>query len=276
MSPPADVAPEHLPTALYNAGGVLSNLLWATLSLLALLYCGDMHFFFKYFLASTMVVGYAFALLNGIPLKIGGVANDGHNLLYLKRNKQSVKGFAIQLIVNEKLQNGIRLSQLPDKSFDMGGEIDYSDPMQANVGILQLQRLIDKGELNKAHDLLKELNLAHGHELLPLYRLEEQGELFFTSLATGDIERAKSLSGDKLLMNYITKHAQVMTSKQRMLMAKALILNNDRAEAERLYNEVKSHRDSYLMQGEVESDIKLMKQLLDQENLDQNQAKIAN
>ena len=71
MTPPANVAPEHLPTALYNAGGVLSNLLWATLALLALLYCDNMNFFFKYFLASTMVVGYAFALINGITEVVG-------------------------------------------------------------------------------------------------------------------------------------------------------------------------------------------------------------
>ena len=32
----------------------------------------------------------------------------------------------------------------------------------------------------------------------------------------------------------------------------------------------------YLMQGEVESDIELMKQLLDRENIDQNQAKTTN
>ena len=79
---------------------------------------------------------------------------------------------------------------------------------------------------------------------------------------------AKSLSRNKLLMSYITKHAQVMTSKQRVLMAKALILDGNRTEAQTIYDKVVSKRDDYLMQDEVESDIELMKQLLDRENID--------
>ncbi len=276
MAPPANVAPNDMPTALFNAGGALSNLLWATLALLALLYCSNMSSFFKYFLASTMVVGYAFALLNGIPLKMGGISNDGHNLLYLKHNEQSVKGFYTQLLVNEKLQNGTRLSSMPEELFDLGGDIDYSDPMQANVEILRLQRMIDKGEFIAVHNLLKELNFSHGQEMLQLYRLEMQSDMLFTSLVTGDFEMAKSLSRNKLLMSYITKHAQVMTSKQRVLMAKALILDGNRNEAQTIYDKVVSKRHGYLMQGEVESDIELMKQLLDRENIDQNQAKTTN
>ncbi|MBQ6279532.1 MAG: hypothetical protein IJK68_07430, partial [Muribaculaceae bacterium] len=146
----------------------------------------------------------------------------------------------------------------------------------ANVEILRLQRMIDKGEFIAVHNLLKELNFSHGQEMLQLYRLEMQSDILFTSLVTGDFERAKSLSRNKLLMSYITKHAQVMTSKQRVLMTKALILDGNRTEAQTIYDKVVSKRHGYLMQGEVESDIELMKQLLDQENIDQNQAKTTN
>lgn len=276
MTPPANVAPEHLPTALYNAGGVLSNLVWATLALLALLYCDNMNFFFKYFLASTMVVGYAFALINGIPLKIGGVANDGHNLLYLKRNKQSVKGFQSQLIINEKLQNGTRLSQMPDELFDLGGEIDYSDPLQSNVEIMRISRVLDQGDVEQAHSLLKELLNSHQYELLPLLRIEAESEILFTNLATNDKEMAQILSNDKLLMNHIIKHARVMSSKQRTLMAKALILDGDITTAKQILDNVKANRESYLMQGEVKSDILLMERLLEDKKNDTNQANSTN
>ena len=88
----------------------------------------------------------------------------------------------------------------------------------------------------------------------------------FTSLVTGDKEVALNTINDKMLMKYITKYARVMSPKQRTLMAKALIFDNDRAKAERLYNEVIARHDSYLMQGEVESDIELMKRLLETQN----------
>ena len=59
-------------------------------------------------------------------------------------------------------------------------------------------------------------------------------------------------------------------------MAKALLFDNDRAEAERRYNEVVSRRDHYLMQGEVKSDIELMKRLLDERNVVENQVNSSN
>ncbi len=266
MAPPENVPLDQIPTQLYNAGGALVNLLCATVSLLLLIFCDGMPMWLRYFLAATMAIGFVFALLNGIPLKLGGVANDGYNILYLKRDKQAVKGFAAQLIINEKLQNGMRLSQMPDEVFDLGGAINFSDPLQANVGLLLISRELDKGNIELAHEQFKELLNSHRKELLPLFRLEAGCELMFTSLVTGDKEVALNTINDKMLMKYITKYARVMSPKQRTLMAKALILDENRAEAERLYNEVIARHDSYLMQGEVESDIELMKRLLETQN----------
>lgn len=271
MAPPENVPLDQIPTKLYNAGGVLFNLLCASVSLLLLIFCDGMPMWLRYFLAATMAIGFFFALLNGIPLKLGGIANDGYNILYLNRDKQAVKGFAVQLIVNEKLQNGMRLSQMPDEDFDLGDEINFSDPLQANVGLMLISREVDKGNIKLAHEQFKDLLNSHKEELLPLFRLEAGCELMFTSLVTGDKEVAQNTINDKMLMKYITKYARVMSTKQRVLMAKALIHDENRAEAERLYNEVIARRDSYLMQGEVESDIELMERLLNAPDVDQNQ-----
>lgn len=275
MAPPENVPLDQIPTKLYNAGGALVNLLCATVSLL-LLFCDGMPLWLRYFLAATMAIGFVFALLNGIPLKMGGVANDGYNMLYLNRDKQAVKGFAAQLIINEKQQNGMRLSQMPDEVFDLGGEINYSDPLQANVGLLLISRELDKGNIELAHEQFKELLNSHRKELMPLFRLEAGCELMFTSLVTGDKVVAQKTIDDEMLMKYITKYARVMSPKQRALMAKALLFDSNRAEAERLYNELVARRDSYLMQGEVESDIELMRQLLETQNASQNQANSTN
>lgn len=276
MAPPENVPLDQIPTKLYNAGGALVNLLCATVSLLLLLFCDGMPMWLRYFLAATMAIGFVFALLNGIPLKMGGVANDGYNMLYLNRDKQAVKGFAAQLIINEKQQNGMRLSQMPDEVFDLGGEINYSDPLQANVGLLLISRELDKGNIELAHEQFKELLNSHRKELMPLFRLEAGCELMFTSLVTGDKAVAQKTIDDEMLMKYITKYARVMSPKQRALMAKALLFDSNRAEAERLYNELVARRDSYLMQGEVESDIELMRQLLETQNASQNQANSTN
>ena len=271
MSPPVDVPLDKIPTQLYNAGGVLVNLLCAIVSLLLLIFCDGMPSGLRYFLAATLAIGLVFALLNGIPLKFGGVANDGYNLFNLHRDKQAVKGFAVQLLVNEKLQNGTRLAHMPNELFDLGGDINYRDPLQANVGLMSFSRELDQGHLELAHEHFKELLHSHDDELIPLYKLEAKSELTYTSLATGDKELAQACVADKMMMTYITKHARVMSSKQRVLMAKALLLDGDRARAEQLYNEVIARHDSYLMQGEVETDIELMKRLLEGQNESQNQ-----
>ena len=277
LSPPKGVPLDEVPTALYNAGGVLMNILTATIALVLLLTCKDtMPQWLTYFLAGTVVVGYAFALINGIPMKVGGIANDGYNMLHLGKNKQSVKGFSVQLLANEMIQNGIRPAMMPMELFNLGGDIDYSDPLQSNVELMRISRILDSGDITSAHEQLKELVWQHGHEILPMLASEARIELAFTSLATGDKELAQEILGDKKLMAYIKAHSGVMSSKQRLLMAKALILDNDREAAQAIYDKVVAKRDSYLMQGEVACDIDLMKLLLDRENNDQNQAKNMN
>ena len=277
MSPPRDVALDEVPTFLYNAGGVLMNILTATIALVLLITCKDMMpNWLIYFLAGNMIIGYAFALLNGIPMKIGGIANDGHNMLHLGKNKQSVKGFSVQLIANEMIQNGTRPADMPKELFDLGGEIDYSDPLQCNVELMRLSHIIDTGDISTAHEEYKELMLMHGQEMLPMLNSEARIEQAYTCLATGDKEMAQNILNDKKLMNYIKAHASVMSSKQRLLMAKALILDGDRNKAQDIYDKVVANSDNYLMQGEVASDIDLMKQLLGKENVDQNQPKTSN
>ena len=59
-------------------------------------------------------------------------------------------------------------------------------------------------------------------------------------------------------------------------MAKALILDGDRATAQHMLDTVKANRERYLMQGEVKSDILLMERLLEDKKDDSNQANTIN
>lgn len=265
MAPPAGVPLESVPTMLYNAGGVAVNALTATLALVLLLTLkSSMPQWLVHFLAANVLIGCVFALLNGIPMKLSGVANDGHNMLYLSKNKKSVKAFATLLIANEKVQNGMRPAQMPHELFEPGGAVDYTDSLQCNVEIMRISRILDQGDIGLAHSEFKEM-LLHEREILPMLLLELRSEALFTSLATGDSDLAGLLLSDKQLMRYIKAHAAVMSSKQRVLMAKALLCDNDLTAAQEIYNTVVEHRNSYLMQGEVECDIDLMKRLLDEQ-----------
>lgn len=277
LLPPKNFALHEIPTMLYNAGGVLMNIITATLALVLLFaFKSTMPNWLIYFLAGTLVVGYAFALLNGIPMKVSGVSNDGYNMLHLGKNKQSVKGFAVQLLANEAIQNGTRPAEMPEEFFNLGGDIDYRDPLQCNVALMRISRILDSGNIELAYEQLKNLVQQHESEMLPMLSAEARIELAYTSLATGDTLLAQELLSDKKLMAYIKAHAAVMSSKQRLLMAKALILDGDRQAAETIFDKVVANRDKYLMQGEVACDIDLMRKLLDAHDVDENQPNSTN
>lgn len=259
MAPPRDVPLEQLPTRLYNAGGVLANALVGVSALLVFLAMGRQHYIVVETTLALAMVGIVMALLNGIPMKPGGVSNDGRNLLTLGRSAKATREFGLLLLVNEATQNGTRPTEMPAEWFD--GEVDdYADAMQVNMELMRASRDIDGGRLPQARTRLEGM-VAHDGEVLGLLLMEAKCELVFVALAQGDRERAEALL-DKPLRAYIDAHAAVMSSKKRVQCAMALLLDGDRARAEALLHEVERRRDGYLMQGEVASDIHLMRQLL--------------
>lgn len=54
-----------------------------------------------------------------------------------------------------------------------------------------------------------------------------------------------------------------MSSKQRILCAIALYIDNDRAEAVTIYDNLRQRAGDYLLQGEVKSDIAITKSILE-------------
>lgn len=70
---------------------------------------------------------------------------------------------------------------------------------------------------------------------------------------------------DANLRKYIDAYKGVMSSKQRILCAIALYIDNDRAMAEEIYRTLSASQEKYLLQGEVKSDLAIMKKMLGHE-----------
>lgn len=64
-------------------------------------------------------------------------------------------------------------------------------------------------------------------------------------------------------MDYIEKYRKVMSSKDRILCAVELFINNDYNAAYQVYTNLEQRKDPYLLRGEVASDLAIMKKLLD-------------
>lgn len=260
MSPPANKPLHEAPYALYNLGGVIVNITVSTIALVALLMidrdnCGP---FTIMFLSFTVLSGLVLTFLNGIPMKIGGMPNDGFNGLYLGRSTNGRVCFGRQLLINEQLQNGVRLRDMPQEWFEIL-DINYEDPLQLNVAIMKASRLIDSYDFAEA---LKELeHLSEPAKKFIIFNREVDSELVFLYLVSGDVDKAKALY-TKQLEAYVMHYAKTMSSKDRVRFALALYADNNPERALRLINNLKNHAHCYLLQGEVESDLAIMNHLL--------------
>ncbi len=254
---PPDVPYEQMPTFWYNAGGVLFNLIAVLLAIPLFFleihpFCFVMNFMFVF--AGGFII-----LTNGIPMTIGGINNDGKNALQLHKNKADLRALDIQLRSNALVQQGVRPKDLPAEWFETAEEIDYKDSLQVAVAIFSASYFLDRMEWEKAYQTLTNLN-AHKAEIMPLFVNEIACELLFAALITGRNDEAAQLYTDEL-KKYIRQTRAVMSSKERVLCAIALKLEQDPEKAREIYEKVLANRDKYLMQGEVESDLALMQEI---------------
>lgn len=68
----------------------------------------------------------------------------------------------VQLRVNAYIQEGIRIKDMPEEWLAWKGDIDYGEPMQLNVRLLQVGRLMDLGQMEEAYVALEEIARHRG------------------------------------------------------------------------------------------------------------------
>ena len=156
-----------VPYRIYNLGGVLSNLLTAMLSGVLAVQCRDV-WAAKVFFEMMALVGMGFALTNGIPLRVQGIANDGANARDLGKDPAALRAFWIQLSINARQAEGVPLREMPAEWFALPTE-GLDNTMVAAQAVLHANRLMDEQrfvETARAIDALEAQDTA----LLPLYR----------------------------------------------------------------------------------------------------------
>lgn len=257
LSPP-DLSVEKIPTGLYNFGGVLANLVALAVAV-PFLWIAD-NPFGRMFVVIFIVIDVLLILLNGVPVRVGGMTNDVGNMVMLRKNMAAKRSLVAQLRSNALIQSGVRPKDMPDEIFEFPQPIDYRNPLEAAMPLMQASRLLDMGETEAAYELFAAL-MERKDEILGIYVKEIACELAYTAMLTGRVDLARRLL-DKELMTYVDAYRRVMSSKERLLCAKALYLDSKPDEAVRIYRDLRDRRPQYLLQGEVVSDIALMHSML--------------
>ena len=118
---PPEKPDEEIPVTLYNIGGVAMNFLTVLVALVPLVLIDDMPFLWKMFLIQFIGIGVFLGLLNGIPMKMGGIGNDAYSLRLLKQNSGTKHALVLQLRINALIQEGMRPKEMPEAWFRLEG-----------------------------------------------------------------------------------------------------------------------------------------------------------
>lgn len=258
MAPP-DKPLEQIDTRWYNAGGMLANLLLAGIAAVAL-WAFDLPFGISTLMWMIIVLGLFIGLANGIPMKMGGVANDGLNLLQLEKDNTGKQCFCNILEMNARNQEGEAYNDMPEHLFALPQPIDWKNSMHVGATLAAETRMLARHEWDDAYRLIAEA-LSHKESYMELYQLELENMMTFTCIAMGRDDEARQHYSDKLA-KYVTRHASTQSDKQLTTMATALALEGDRPRAEKILHQLEADRDKYVHQSDVALSLDLMRWLL--------------
>ena len=254
MAPP-DLKDGKLPVLLYNFGGAIMNLLFSAL-FFGLSFLASSNFLLSVLLRITAVMGTAMALINGIPMQVGPINNDGKNAFSLMKDKEAVRAFWIQLKVNEELAKGVSLKEMPSEWFEVPDEKGMKDGLIAVLGVLAENRLMDERKFAEAKALASRL-LSEGSGIVGLHRCLLACDLMYIE-AIGE-NRKDVISG--LLtkeQQKLMKSMKTALSVLRTAYALDLLYREDEALAEKTGKKIEKVAAKYPYPVELKGERELM------------------
>ncbi len=261
MAPP-DRPLDQIDTRWYNAGGVLANILIAVIAALLIWAC-DLPHWLDELLVIMIILGLFIGLGNGIPMKMGGVANDGLNLKQLEKDIPGKQCFCNILEVNARSQEGEPYAAMPERIFTLPQPIDWSNSMHVGAALSSATRMIALHQWEEAYKLLSEA-MDHKEDYMELYQLEVENMMTQVCIATGRDEEARQHYSEKVA-KHVERHAPTQSDKQLTTMAVALALEGDRPKAEEVLSKLEADRDKYIHQSDVALSLDVMRWLLGKE-----------
>ena len=259
MAPP-DKPLEEIDTRWYNAGGVLANVITAVLAIV-LVWAFDLPSWLNTLLLAMAIFAILGVLTNGIPMKVGGVANDGHNLLQMEKDLPAKQCFCNVLELNARNQGGEQYREMPERLFHIPDPIDWKNPMHVAAVLASATR---KQSLHQWEESYQQLTEAYSHkgDIMPLYMHEIENMMTLACIATGRDDEARQHYTDSV-KKYVTRHAATQSDKRLTIMAVALALDGDAARARQICENLEACSDKYIHQGDVAMSIDLMHWLLE-------------
>ena len=250
---------EKIPYRLYNLGGCIMNAA-AALFALAAYFAAGAEGFFALCMAMLAVMGLSMALTNGIPMRVGGISNDGMNAALLGKKENTLRAFWLQLYVNGLIAKGERYRNMPREWFRLPEGEELSDPICCAMGVMLYNFCFDMHEFDEAEQTINYMLNAPG--LLDVEKNELLCELLFLRVLRG----APKEEIDSLLTPKLDKYIKATASyvsRRRLAYAYQLLYLKNYSTAQKCLEVFERTAATYPYSAETENEreiIEIVKQ----------------
>ncbi|NLV88010.1 MAG: DUF1385 domain-containing protein [Tissierellia bacterium] len=250
---PPDIENGKYPFLLYNCGGVILNLLVA---IPAIIVGRNVNFPLNAILIGSGMVGLFIVVTNGIPLIIGGVPNDAHNVFSIIKDEEAKRSFFIQLKTHALQSQGVRIKDMALDTFKLKEDSNLANPLNTAQRLLEYTWYLDNMDLENAKKCIDSFK-PYFNKIATLFKYEINCERMFLELVGNCDRDLIDRLYDKNLKKYI-KTARFMISKKRLLMAYEGFYNNSKEKALEYYEELKDLASKYPIKGEAAMELMLV------------------
>lgn len=254
MCPP-DLVDGRMPFALYNLGGSFMNILSVLIFAGVYVICREIPYV-SLGIELMIIVGIGIGLINGIPMRFGTVNNDGYNTLCVYRSEMAMYAFWLQMKINEKIVDEVRLKDMPEEWFFVPGEEELQNSITTVIAVLCENRLMDEHKFEEAGRLIDKLcsgeaALAGLHKKLLVC-----DRLYCELIGNGDEETIQNLltKEQKAFMKQMGKFPMVM----RTAYAYAMLCKKEAGIAAREKEKFERCAATYPYASDMESERELL------------------
>lgn len=254
MAPP-EMVDGKMPYVLYHLGGSILNLAASLIFILLFLLVPDGSVLDVLLLVMTLM-GIALALINGIPMDLGTVDNDGRNALSLGKDPQALKAFWIQMKANEMTAAGVRIKDMPEAWFEPLPDGGLHNSMTAGLAVFACSRLMDAHRFTEAEEKIRHL-LGSQSAIAGIHRDLLVCDLMYCEM----IHCNRREIVEDMLTKQQKKFMRSMHSFLSVIRTEyvyALQVERDQKEADRIRNLFEKRAGTYPYTADIESERELM------------------
>lgn len=248
MSPPDLDDKDDFPVILYNFGGIIMNIFASLLFLIIFLNIRN-NSLIKAGSLTMVLIGLYLAFLNGIPMKVNNLANDGYNGLYLQKNTYIKKAFWCQLKINEGLANDKKLKEMDERYFIIPKEADRSNHLIVAIDTFRIIRLMEENRFKEAK--LKINNLLDKDYLLEIHKKRLKLEGIYIDMIMGESRETIYGKLDENFRSYLENNSGYL-STLRFIYSYELLINNSIFESNEYLNRFNEISRVYPYRGDIE------------------------